>query len=361
MRLSSASSSAASLSDWQPRSLSADRPAWKLSRNEARQRQQTFDSWHRSDDLGDRFRRHKAACRIPPVSESAMRGHNHRFRRGSVKVNYSNPGEFSWPYRLVCAFGRSHSRELFSVERLEQHAESLAAAQRVPKPTPADGIAAALRQHPGPDRRLSRDRQATRRASGDHAGGRMAARQFSCRGRADPRDQGRSAAWLLSHAAEAGGRTAGGVSACLRNRLGVRRPYRQRVRLEKLTRFVAAYQRVQPLTIGELWAVAITLRIMLVENLRRLAEADRARVSTQAGWPTRWRTGSWERQSRARKPPAAVLQSLDQAPWSDRIRRPTGPAVARSGSQSHAGAALAERTGWQRRERPPMRSCARSP
>ena len=33
-----------------------------------------------------------------------------------------------------------------------------------------------------------------------------------------------------------------------------------------------AYQRVQPLTIGELWAVAITLRIVLVENLRRSAE-----------------------------------------------------------------------------------------
>ena len=39
-----------------------------------------------------------------------------------------------------------------------------------------------------------------------------------------------------------------------------------------LGRFVKAYQRVQPLTIGELWAVAITLRIVLVENLRRLSE-----------------------------------------------------------------------------------------
>src|SRR5271154_4523857 len=38
-----------------------------------------------------------------------------------------------------------------------------------------------------------------------------------------------------------------------------------------LHRFVSAYQRVQPLSIGELWAVAITLRIVLVENLRRLA------------------------------------------------------------------------------------------
>ena len=33
---------------------------------------------------------------------------------------------------------------------------------------------------------------------------------------------------------------------------------------EALRRFVAAYQRVQPLTIGELWAVAITLRVVLV-------------------------------------------------------------------------------------------------
>jgi cyclic beta-1,2-glucan synthetase len=40
---------------------------------------------------------------------------------------------------------------------------------------------------------------------------------------------------------------------------------------EMLRRFVRAYQTVQPLTIGELWAVAITLRIVLVENLRRLA------------------------------------------------------------------------------------------
>src|SRR6185312_841775 len=41
---------------------------------------------------------------------------------------------------------------------------------------------------------------------------------------------------------------------------------------QTLARFVRAYQRVQPLTIGELWAVTITLRILLVENLRRAAE-----------------------------------------------------------------------------------------
>jgi len=39
-----------------------------------------------------------------------------------------------------------------------------------------------------------------------------------------------------------------------------------------LQRFVAAFQRVGPLTIGELWAVPIALRMVLIENLRRLAE-----------------------------------------------------------------------------------------
>ncbi len=38
-----------------------------------------------------------------------------------------------------------------------------------------------------------------------------------------------------------------------------------------LRRFIASYQTVAPLSIGELWAVAITLRLALVENLRRLS------------------------------------------------------------------------------------------
>ncbi len=38
-----------------------------------------------------------------------------------------------------------------------------------------------------------------------------------------------------------------------------------------LAHFVRGYQQVQPLMIGELWAVAITLRIVLIENMRRLA------------------------------------------------------------------------------------------
>ncbi len=51
---------------------------------------------------------------------------------------------------------------------------------------------------------------------------------------------------------------------------------------EALRRFVRAYQSVQPLTIGELWALVISLRAVLVENLRRLAERMvRARVARE--------------------------------------------------------------------------------
>lgn len=50
-----------------------------------------------------------------------------------------------------------------------------------------------------------------------------------------------------------------------------------------LRSFVRAYQSVQPLMIAELWAVAITLRIVLVENMRRLAvqitEAHELRIA----------------------------------------------------------------------------------
>ena len=53
-----------------------------------------------------------------------------------------------------------------------------------------------------------------------------------------------------------------------------------------LQRFIDAYQKVQPLTIGELWAVAITLRIVLIENLRRLTDqitaAELARQDAEA-------------------------------------------------------------------------------
>lgn len=51
---------------------------------------------------------------------------------------------------------------------------------------------------------------------------------------------------------------------------------------ELLLRFVRGYQRTCPLRIGELWAIGIHLRIVLIENLRRLAEGVVTRLAARA-------------------------------------------------------------------------------
>lgn len=57
---------------------------------------------------------------------------------------------------------------------------------------------------------------------------------------------------------------------------------------DSLRRYIRAYQHIAPLTIGELWAVAITLRLALLENLKRLttrvvaARAEREEADTLA-------------------------------------------------------------------------------
>ena len=61
-----------------------------------------------------------------------------------------------------------------------------------------------------------------------------------------------------------------------------------RVDPESLRRFIVAYQRVQPLTIGELWAVIVTLRIVLVENSATARRSDDRRA---AGAQRRRRVG----------------------------------------------------------------------
>ncbi|HET6603087.1 MAG TPA: glucoamylase family protein [Xanthomonadaceae bacterium] len=63
-----------------------------------------------------------------------------------------------------------------------------------------------------------------------------------------------------------------------------------RVDAESLTRYVAAYQSVTPLTLGELWAVPIMLRLALIENLRRIATraiADRCDCDDANRWADR--------------------------------------------------------------------------
>jgi hypothetical protein len=60
-----------------------------------------------------------------------------------------------------------------------------------------------------------------------------------------------------------------------------------RVDAESLSRFVAAYQTVTPLKLGELWAIPIMLRLAVIENLRRVS------VRVAAGWIERELAGTW--------------------------------------------------------------------
>ena len=85
---------------------------------------------------------------------------------------------------------------------------------------------------------------------------------------------------------------------------------------EMLRRFVRAYQRVQPLTIGELWAVAITLRIVLVENLRRSARRIvTSRAARQKADALADRLlGVNAHASDAADPVALLLRDYEQAP-----------------------------------------------
>jgi cyclic beta-1,2-glucan synthetase len=53
-----------------------------------------------------------------------------------------------------------------------------------------------------------------------------------------------------------------------------------RVDQDTLSRFVQAYQEIQPLALGELWAIPIMLRLALIENLRRVA----VRVRSDRGY-----------------------------------------------------------------------------
>ncbi|HEY9158725.1 GH36-type glycosyl hydrolase domain-containing protein [Candidatus Binatus sp.] len=84
---------------------------------------------------------------------------------------------------------------------------------------------------------------------------------------------------------------------------------------QTLAKFVQAYQHVQPLTIGELWAVAITLRIVLVENLRRLAE-QMGHSRAQRRHADLLANRLLASNGRDAEPAEAVLKDLDKSPLS---------------------------------------------
>ena len=165
--------------------------------------------------------------------------------------------------------------ELFGTDRLEHHALSLAAAQGVVAGRPARVV-----------RLTGRVR--------DNAAVLLAAYRFSAQTLQTGQQITPAAEWLLDnfHIVEAQLRQvtadlppgyyrqlpklAKGPLAGYPRVLGLAWAYVAHtdslVAEPVLRRFVQAYQSVQPLMIGELWAVAITLRIVLIENMRRLAE-----------------------------------------------------------------------------------------
>ena len=164
--------------------------------------------------------------------------------------------------------------ELFSIERLEQHAESLAAAQRVmAKPAAGRSLAARLGEN---GRVLLQAYRAIAEAIKEEQVIMPAAEWLvdnfhvvdeQIREIHDdlPRGYYRQLPKLAKRPLDGYPRVFGIAWAFVAHT-------DSRFDLETLSRFVRAYQRVQPLTIGELWAVAITLRIVLVENLRRSAQ-----------------------------------------------------------------------------------------
>ena len=83
-----------------------------------------------------------------------------------------------------------------------------------------------------------------------------------------------------------------------------------RVDADSLSRFVASYQTVSPLKLGELWAVPIMLRLAILENLRRIG------VRISAGFEERSLAGSWADQmteTAERDPKGLILVVADMA------------------------------------------------
>ncbi len=83
-----------------------------------------------------------------------------------------------------------------------------------------------------------------------------------------------------------------------------------RVDTESLSRFVAAYQTVTPLKLGELWAIPLMLRLAVIENLRRVG------VRIAAGWAERNLAGSWAdrmTETAEKDPKSLILVIADMA------------------------------------------------
>ena len=227
--------------------------------------------------------------------------------------------------------------ELFSVERLEQHAESLAVAQRISKKSSSEKrlshrLAENGRVLQAAYRSIAsaiRDERAITPAA-DWLVDNFHAVEEQIRDIADdlPRGFYRQLPKLAAGPLEGYPRVFGLAWAFVAHT-------DSRFESEMLCRFVAAYQTVQPLTIGELWAVPITLRIVLVENLRRctqqIVNSGKSRqeadvladaILKSAGSQTETPDTPWRRLSPERLSTAFAVQLVQRLREQDPIATP---------------------------------------
>ena len=164
--------------------------------------------------------------------------------------------------------------ELFSVERLEQHAQTLAAAQRVtdsPRrghsvwPRIAENGRVLLESYGVLARAIKDEQSITPAAEWLLDNFHIVDEQLREIRDDLPPDYYRELPKLAEGHLEGYPRVLGITWAYIAHT-------DSRFEPESLRRMVRAYQGVEPLTIGELWAIAISLRILLVDNLRRIAE-----------------------------------------------------------------------------------------
>ena len=113
-----------------------------------------------------------------------------------------------------------------------------------------------------------------------------------------------------------------------------------RLDLQTLVDFATAYQRAAPLTIGEIWAIPIMLRLALVEELRRLAAdvvaARRARDRARA-WGVQLSTGCARAGAHHRRD--AARRNREQRPSLRSVRRRAPSLAPRSALVCRAGMA----------------------
>ena len=164
--------------------------------------------------------------------------------------------------------------ELFSVERLEEHARSLAVAQIVtPKPARGRPLARRLAENAAV---LLESHRTIAKATDEGGATTPAAEWLIDNYHLVERQIHDILSDLPPHYYRQLPKLAAGPFAGYPRVLGVAWAFvahtDSRFAPEMLCRYVRAYQEVQPLTIGELWALAITLKIVMIENLRRFAE-----------------------------------------------------------------------------------------